>query len=359
MIKSRLPIHQRVEELQKEKIEVINKLRNNLEAKSENNFKPRINSNSSRIAHNKSQASDSSISKDNRAAQQRVNEQLKQELERFTFTPQTTGKPPNIKGFLERQENFIKNKEKHIQEKTAKEETYTFKPSINQNSRYISHDMVNDEDKYDRMGKVEFEKIQQKKAKIQEDYYAKYSYEPKINPSSKYMCKTHSASVSKNQEYVENEESFSFQPKLESNKKFSNIKSFYSNPEKILENIGEKEKQKQEKLMNIKQECEKKEFQDCTFAPKLSEFSDQKETVLIPGLDRFIELKNLTKKQEEEKKAREHKAFGIKGNSNYITVPQPFNLAPDMKTENIKKIKQTMDEGIMKECTFKPKTLES
>ena len=83
------------------------------------------------------------------------------------------------------------------------------------------------------------------------------------------------------------------------------------------------------------------------------------EMVLIPGLDRFIELKNLSKKQEEEKKAREHKVFGIKGNSNYITVPQPFNLAPDKKNENIEKIKNEIEGRVMKECTFKPKTLES
>lgn len=353
MIKNRPPIHKRVEELQKEKLEVISKLRTSIEAKSESNFKPRINSNSSRIASKRSNFSTEKTSTNAKLA-----EQLKLEAESFTFAPQTTGNTVNIKGFLERQEEFLKRKEQKIQEKIVKEEIYTFQPVINQNSKYISQD-IGPNDKFERMGKQEFERIQQKKAKIQEDYYAKYSHEPKINPSSKYMCKNHSVSEYKPTEYPENEKSFSFQPKIDTNKKFAKVKSFYSDPEKILQKIEEKEKLKQQKMLSIKQENEEKAVKDCTFAPKLTELTEQKEVVLVPGLDRFIELKNLSKKHEEEKKAREHKAFGIKNNSNYVTVQQPFNLAPDTKKETIGKIKQKVDETLMKECTFKPKTLES
>ena len=69
--------------------------------------------------------------------------------------------------------------------------------------------------------------------------------------------------------------------------------------------------------------------------------------------------KELSKKQEEEKRQREFKAFGIKGNNSSITIPQPFNLAPDKKSEKLEKIKQEIDDQFTRQCPFKPKTLES
>ena len=281
MIKNRLPIHKRVEELQKEKQVIINNLRNNLEAKSESNFKPRINSNSSRIINNKS--TNEELSKDTKKG--KLEELLKQEIENFTFTPQTMNKSGNLKSFLERQEEFLKKKEKNMQDKNNKEEICTFKPVINSNSKTFMQET--EIDKFERMGKMEHEKREQKKAKIQEDYYGKFSHEPKINPVSKYMCRTHSTSEYKPQDPIENEENFSFKPKLDTNKKFSDVQSHYSNPEKILQKIEEQQKAKQEKLLNIKQEYESKEIKDCTFAPKLSEMTETKE-VLIPGLEKFL-----------------------------------------------------------------------
>jgi hypothetical protein len=356
MIRNRPPIYERVEELQKEKQEIINNLRNHLEAKSESNFKPRINSNSSKMIQNKFLTEETG-SKDSKTFKTKLAEQLKQEMENFTFTPQTINKTGNLKGFLERQDEFIKKKEKHIQEKVTQEENCTFKPVINHNSRFMSQELPN-EDKFERMGKAEHEKREQKKAKIQEDYYSKFTHEPRINPASKYIYKTQCPAETK-QEVPENEENFSFKPKLETSKKFSDVKSHYSKPDQILHKIEERERLKQEKLLNIKLEYEKAETKDCTFAPKLSEMNENKEVILIHGLDRFLALKELSKKQEEEKKAREHKAFGIKGSNNLITVPKPFNLAPDNKEKKIEKLKQDMNEQIMKECTFKPKTLES
>ena len=65
--------------------------------------------------------------------------------------------------------------------------------------------------------------------------------------------------------------------------------------------------------------------------------------------------KELPKRQELEKWQREFKAFGIKGNHSSITIPQPFNLAPDKKSEKPEKIVGQFT----RECPFKPKTLES
>lgn len=357
MIKNYQPIHERLEDLQKERQEIINKLRSNIESKAEGNFKPKINSHIIKPAQNRS-VSIENQSKDNFTSKRRVQDDLLQnEIENFTFTPQTASKPGDLKGFLNRQEEFLKKKEQKIQQKFSAEDTCTFKPIINSNSRCIALE-TEGEDKFERMSKQELEKRQQKQAKIQEEYYGKFSYEPKINPTSKLICRNSSVYESKTIPIIEETDSCSFKPKLES-KKFKNVESHYSNPQAIMEKIKEKEQKKQEKIKEIKENVEQKISKNCTFQPKIVEHCENKETVLVPGLDKFLAWKELSKKQEEEKKAREFKVFGIKNNTSSITVPQPFNLAANKKEQNLEKIKQGVDEQFYKACTFKPKTLES
>lgn len=357
MIKNYQPIHERLEDLQRERQEIINKLRNNIESKAEGNFKPKINPQVPKPAQNRS-VSIEGYSKDTTTGKKRTQDDILQsEIENFTFTPQTSTKPGDLKGFLNRQEEFLKKKEQKIQEKFSAEDTCTFKPIINSNSRCIASGNEL-ENKYERMSKQELEKRQQKQAKIQEEYYAKFSYEPKINPTSKLICRNSSVYESKSVPIIEDTETCSFKPKLES-KKFKHVESHYANPQAILSKIKEKEQKKQEKLKGIKENVEQNIIKDCTFAPKIVELADNKETVLVPGLDKFLAWKELSKKQEEEKKAREFKAFGLKNNTSSITVPQPFNLAADKKEQNLEKLKQELNEQINKQCTFKPKTLES
>jgi hypothetical protein len=357
MIKNYLPIHERLEELQKERQDIISKLRNNVEAKAESNFKPKINPQSSKLASNRSVSIENSQSRETYTSKRRVQEDIIQsEVKNFTFTPQTASKPGNLKNFFDRQEEFIKKCEKNKQtKKQVIEDTCTFKPIINSNSRCMT--LEEEGDKFERMSKQEMEKRVQKQAKIQEDYYSKFSYEPKINPTSKLISKNPSTIESK-PALIEDCESFSFRPKLES-KKFKNVKSHYSDPGNILEKIKEKEREKQEKLRDLKLEAQEKETKNCTFQPKIVEMTESKDNVLVPGFDKFMAWKELSKKQEEDKKMREFKAFGIKGNNNSVTVPQPFNLAPDKKEEKIEKIKQQIDDQFTRECPFKPKTLES
>lgn len=360
MIGNRQPIYERIDELQKEKQKIIDELRNNLDARAETNFKPKINpSNTSKSSTFRVPASESSGTGTFTSKKKLIDQLNKEEIQNFTFTPVTTGKSPNTKGFLERQEEFLKKKEKKIQEKNTVEETCTFKPVINQNSKFISQEFPG-EDKFDRMGKFEQEKRDKKKAQIQEDYYAKFSYEPKINPMSKYLCRNHSATAEVKPQVQESpKEDYSFKPKIETKKKYANVQSHYSNPNAILKNIEAKEKEKQDKLLNIKNEYYTKEQEACTFQPKIVELNEPKENILIHGLDRFMALKELQKRQEEDRKAREHKAFGIKGNTPSVTIPQPFNLAPDKKQDKLEKLKQIYTAEEMRECTFKPRTSES
>ena len=358
MIRNHQPIHERLEDLQKERQEVINKLRNNVEAKAESNFKPKINPQSSKLASNRSVSIDNSQSKETYTSKKRVQEDIIQsELQNFTFTPNTSAKPSNLKDFYDRQDEFIKKKEEKLQKKNNVEDTCTFKPSINSNSRCMALD--DEGDKFERMSKQEQARRQQKQAKIQEDYYSKFSYEPKINPTSKLMCRNSTyESKAPSVPVPEETDSFSFKPKLES-KKYKNVQSHYRDPGNILGKIKEKEKEKQEKMMSLKQEFEDKQAKQCTFQPKIVELSENKDTVLVPGFDKFMAWKELSKKQEEEKRQREFKAFGIKGNNSSITIPQPFNLAPDKKSEKLEKIKQEIDDQFTRQCPFKPKTLES
>ena len=94
-------------------------------------------------------------------------------------------------------------------------------------------------------------------------------------------------------------------------------------------------------------------MQDCTFQPELQARVAVPRTAEVKGMDRFLELKHLARKQEQEQRQREEKVF--KGNPQFVppsphTVPQPFNIQPSRKEEKLRKIIEELPD----ECTFQP-----
>lgn len=54
-------------------------------------------------------------------------------------------------------------------------------------------------------------------------------------------------------------------------------------------------------------------MKDCTFHPKIQEAAPQvnSEQIEVKGMQRHLELKELKKKQEEERRLREAEVFGL------------------------------------------------
>ena len=125
-------------------------------------------------------------------------------------------------------------------------------------------------------------------------------------------------------------------------------------------------------------------LKDCTFKPHILDKDPtlNTENVQVKGLARHLELKELKKKQEEEKRLREAEVFGLNhkfaprvddldisklsysqkdsGIGHAPTIPKPFDLtnAGRMDEKRKQHLMKELKEKEMTECTFQPNTNE-
>ncbi|OWZ05033.1 hypothetical protein PHMEG_00022951 [Phytophthora megakarya] len=151
--------------------------------------------------------------------------------------------------------------------------------------------------------------------------------------------------------------------------------------ENLLHLIEAERQQKADKIEAKRNAQELKDLEECTFQPNLDKprrkgksgakgspspprNSDADEKpVIVRGLGRFLELRELARKQQEEQKQREQKVFAP--NTAYeprtYTVPKPFKLSESSK-ESIRrhlKVREEMRAKERQECTFRPQTVSS
>ena len=118
------------------------------------------------------------------------------------------------------------------------------------------------------------------------------------------------------------------------------------------------------KIEEITHQNQYDEYKMCTFQPSINRSRPKKGNgpVVVKGFGRFLELKELAKKIEEEKSAREDRAFMVE-NSRYRsgnrTVPKPFKLSGKGRAKRRKELEAKIRAEELKECTFNPKTTES
>lgn len=161
-----------------------------------------------------------------------------------------------------------------------------------------------------------------------------------------------------------------------------------SDPNTLIERIKQKEQEKAAKIEQDKRLQEQKELEKCTFNPKINtEVPRQTEDpIVVRGLDRyecvgknstnvfishsyqyrFLELKDLAKKLENDKREREDKAFKVRNlppdNPLPFTVPAPFHfqtrdrLAQAKKLQKLEAVNKEMRQREAQELTFKPYT---
>ena len=144
-------------------------------------------------------------------------------------------------------------------------------------------------------------------------------------------------------------------------------------PASVLERIAAYRRDRDAKLQQARRLGEYEELKGCTFAPQTQTHARVKMPtgpVVVRGLGRYLELKEMAKRQADEKRSREEKAFMVKGSTQRggrdsegraYTVPEPFALSyrtqAGARAAREEALRSAVESKQMKECTFKPKTM--
>lgn len=377
--KDKPPIYQRLDEVQKEMMQNRNSIR--LEAEQNDpdlTFKPKINRNSYMLAHSKRQRNSSA--NDNKCLQYHKHSAQLSFEDKYTFTPNivSTTSTSSTKDFLERQKVFQEKSRLRKEENADRlqQRECNFTPEIDRTSKYIAESNENrTREKLEVRLMRDHEKSRENKVMLAEKYYSNFTYEPAINQISKTIAKSSSLSdISSNaftlamkkklaeDKALDEERKNSFTPKITKTKKFEYVTSAYKQGDNLANTIREKFKMIEKKREEVKKIQEFEEMRECTFTPHhVARNSYSESRAQIKGIERFLELKNIAKKREEEAKERESKVFihnpKDRGES-YYTVPRPFNLHPSNKKQKIEKIREQLMKKEQDECVFQPKIKE-
>lgn len=316
----------------------------------------------------------------------------REEVQKYPFAPRlsvtselaagSVNFPGAHQSFMERQQAHLeraRSRQEYLLTEAESDPHCTFRPKIAKKSEYIVDAMPDrvaetPESKFKRMSREEHIKREQIKAQLETDFYAKYNFEPQINPISKQIGR--SASLNElaynkegqrekklKAEALAEEQHCSFQPICATSKKYANVESDYRQGDEILKAIEKKQQDKQDKLEALKKEREFQELKGCAFKPVLIEKPVQPSgPVVVNGMGRYLELKEIAKRQEAELKEREEKVFfrNVKHDPDHLyTVPKPFQLHPSNKEQRLAQLKQELQERERIQCTFQPQTLEA
>jgi len=122
-----------------------------------------------------------------------------------------------------------------------------------------------------------------------------------------------------------------FKPQMHpsSIKRFANMKAHYaSTGVGIMDNIQQERERKEEILKDQRREMEEDEMARCTFAPQIHEAPEEpQQAALIPGLERFLELRNIAQRRQQELQQEELRIFRPEKSSSRcggMTIPEPF-----------------------------------
>jgi len=139
------------------------------------------------------------------------------------------------------------------------------------------------------------------------------------------------------------------------------VKSRYSasaNGHQIMENIQDELQRKEENLSEKRRELQDVQYAECTFNPETTKlYEEPEQVVVVSGLGRFFELRDLAKRKQLEQEKREASVFHPTSNvrCDGITIPEPFSLSRGVKSDLGHGGAMLCD----RECTFAPQTNES
>eukprot|EP00878_Enallax_costatus_P021208 GHUV01022446.1.p1 GENE.GHUV01022446.1~~GHUV01022446.1.p1 ORF type:complete len:368 (+),score=115.39 GHUV01022446.1:191-1294(+) len=317
----------------------------------------------------------------------------------FSFTPrinrsskvilQASGEIPA--GFLERQEYFDKlaREKKQLLQLAVEDQHCSFNPGCSTSDLALgrSTSSIEDESYLERIERLAYQDSRKKEAAraalAEQVYNQECTFRPAINSRSQRIAqatplkelyentkgkmKRGAAALAVQMQY---EQECTFSPNLQkqgmpqtapAEAKLSLSSSEVDAVVRRLHSAQQSKEDKVEAAMSFKQY---QELKQCTFAPEINkEVPRQQGPVLVRGLGRFMELKEMAKRQAEQKAAVEAKVFmtNIHANTRQrpFTVPKPFWLGRSAESEQQEEqrraqVEQQAHQYATRECTFRP-----
>lgn len=226
-------------------------------------------------------------------------------------------------------------------------------------------------DRVERMAYKDREKAAASRAAAAEQYYSQYTFKPQINRKSQVLAKGHTVDElylndrgrQKKAHVAEVEEAkqlreCTFKPTLISKPL---QRGNQDSCEDVVQRLSKVEVRRQKKVHEAAHMKDYDELKECTFTPQLCQpVPGPKGPVVVRGLGRHMELKEMARKQQEAKEKVEEKVFfkNPKGSKTLFTVPEPFKLGGGQRVDDLRvtRAEQTASMNRLEECTFKPRT---
>jgi len=376
-----VPIHKRVDVIQKRKQEKVRAAQLEEERKDlEGGFQPHISKRSRQIAQQKFQRSwsdgqlnrdfpcpvEERLYRDAQLKEQRREAQV-DNLSQASIGPSVDDGSRRIckssvyfqgaqQDFLTRQQTFeaARQRRREIRSQHAETEC-SFAPDILPSSRQLVSTKLDflrssPSDITERLAVKDVGRRDQRRREDIEAQTKDCTFRPTVSPASEQIMATSSSSspgtpaherlyraavdnMSRNSPEKEAEQ-YSFHPQVspESAKKFAHVKSRYGSGSDVMRNVQDELERRSESLAEKRREVEQKEMAECTFAPGVAgaPFEDHCVPVPVSGLDRFFELRDLAHQQRERQRIREQRAFGLDLSDARclgFTIPAPFELS--------------------------------
>jgi len=292
--------------------------------------------------------------------------------------------------FLTRQQTFelAKQRRQELRSQHA-DATCTFKPEISDTSRQIVSGNVEyvgetTEERINRLAVRDVQRRDQVRGALEELHYRECTFKPSLNPTSQMLAakfedvasfdsldagavvherlyRVHANRSTCSQDTRADECTFTPAISTATAKRYSHVKSRYAaqSGAQIMENIQDELQRKEEHLSEKRRRREAEQNAECTFNPETTKsYEEPEQVVVVSGLGRFFELRELARKQQEDQQKREAKVFqpSSKSRCDGITIPEPFALSGGGKAPQ----KDVASVRISDEqCTFAPKTIES
>jgi hypothetical protein len=318
------------------------------------------------------------------------------ELRAFSFKPRLNKNSEKIVeqkvgedggGFMARQVQVAEAQKRHREALLAQlkaEDECKFKPDIGNAEEFLAltrPDLVTESSnsRINRMSVEESEKRRAAQADAEKEYYNQFNYQPEINQLSKRRGRAHTV-----EEHYKDEEGHRarLRAKLQAEEEFKRQHPFKptlvaadlapktasgddeaaadeaaiaegkmplrlavaTDPDRISARVNAHMKGKAARSEAAKRLLDYEKLKECTFQPEtdrsarsLAKLKEQVAAdggvVVVRGLGRYLELKELTRKLDEDKEQREREAFSKPGFSwpdgmtKPPTVPQPFHLS--------------------------------
>ena len=376
----RKPIFERAKDVQRQKAKRLHEKRAEIERSDPNlTFKPKISSVSKTIAKQvyREQGIRESgdiverLSREARILEDRKNRQRKAWAEHETkacrFKPKVSATSkkileshPEFQGknqdFLKRQADMQRRKRERGAQKAKRrnknggEDPHcTFKPAIGNAEKVLVHTRPErlaetNEERYERLYKDDMKRKERLRESIRKEHYDQYDFKPKINRISKMLgCSTGGfEELYKNRsgkrakeaviKAVEDQRASecTFNPRTNEYPAVGYKPVNHLDSTTVMDNIDSMIRDKEEKLEQMRREREHNALKECTFQPAILAAAPKSTApVIVRGLGRYLELKEMAKSQEEERIERERDAFRVKNIHRVggCTVPRPFSFS--------------------------------